>query len=147
MDRQADDKKLDRHSAPPRYSFSLDSAGDVQARRSTPISQFPSASARSRLSLTPPAPRAPAERSSRSSAALKPPQTVEDQLAAIMAVSRAVSEGEALETTMARIARTAASLAGAAAAAIILRRDESAVGLSVVGYYGLSNQYTGFSVT
>jgi signal transduction histidine kinase len=68
---------------------------------------------------------------------------VEQQLAAIMAVSRAVSEGEALETTMATISRTAASLAGAAAAAIILRRDETAAaGLSVVGSYGLSDQYT-----
>lgn len=102
-------------------------------------------SARNRVNLLPLAPRVPAERRSGTSAgrdALRPAQTVEHQLAAIMAVSRAVSEGEELETTMARIARTAASLAGAAAAAIILRRDESAAGLSVAGSYGLSDQYT-----
>jgi signal transduction histidine kinase len=64
-----------------------------------------------------------------------------DQLAAIKAVSRAVSESNALEDTLTAIARTAASLAEAVAAAIILRRHESATGLSVVGSYGLGEQY------
>lgn len=64
-----------------------------------------------------------------------------DELAAIKAVSRAVSESNALEETLATIARTAASLADAAAAAIILRPHESATGLSVVGSHGLGEQY------
>jgi signal transduction histidine kinase len=64
-----------------------------------------------------------------------------DQLAAIKAVSRAVAESKALDDTLAAIARAAASLAGAAAAAIILRRHEAATGLSVIGSYGLSEEY------
>ena len=68
-------------------------------------------------------------------------QSVEDPLAAIMAVSRAVSESNALDDTLATVSRTAASLAGAEAAAIILRRHESATGLAVVGSFGLTEQY------
>jgi signal transduction histidine kinase len=64
-----------------------------------------------------------------------------DQLAAIKAVSRAVAESKALDDTLAAIARAAAELAGAAAAAIILRRHEAATGLSVIGSYGLSEEY------
>lgn len=68
-------------------------------------------------------------------------QRVEDQLTAIKAVSRTVSESNALEDTLATISRTAASLADAVAAAIILRRHESATGLAVAGSFGLSEQY------
>ena len=64
-----------------------------------------------------------------------------DQLAAINAVSRAVAESNALEDTLDAIARAAASLAGAVAAAIILRRHESASGLAVAGSYGLGEEY------
>jgi signal transduction histidine kinase len=64
-----------------------------------------------------------------------------DQLAAIMAVGRAVAESNALEDTLDAIARAAASLAGAVAAAIILRRHESASGLAVAGSYGLGEAY------
>jgi len=64
-----------------------------------------------------------------------------DQLAAIKAVSRAVAESNALEDTLDAIAGTAASLAGAVAAAIILRRQESASGLAVAGSYGLGEEY------
>jgi signal transduction histidine kinase len=66
---------------------------------------------------------------------------VEDQLAAIMAVSRAVAEATALEDSLTTIARTAARLVGASAAAIILRAHESATGLAVAGQYGLSEEY------
>jgi signal transduction histidine kinase len=66
---------------------------------------------------------------------------VTDQLAAITAVSRAVSEGSALPDTLNTISRTAASLAEASAAAIILRRHESATGLAVAGSHGLSERY------
>jgi signal transduction histidine kinase len=62
-------------------------------------------------------------------------------LAAIMAVSRAVAEGHALEDTLATIAEAGATVAGAHAAAIILRRHESAIGLAVAGSYGLSPAY------
>ena len=64
-----------------------------------------------------------------------------DQLAAIKAVSRAVSESNALEDTLDAIARAAASLARASAAAIILRRHESASGLAVAGSHGLGEEY------
>lgn len=64
-----------------------------------------------------------------------------DQLAAIKAVSRAVAESNALEDTLDAIARAAASLAGAVAAAIVLRRHESASGLAVAGSYGLGEEY------
>jgi signal transduction histidine kinase len=58
-----------------------------------------------------------------------------------MAVSRAVSESNAIDETLTTISRSAASLAGATAAAIILRRHESATGLAVAGSFGLSEQY------
>jgi signal transduction histidine kinase len=74
-------------------------------------------------------------------AARRPDRRAADQLAAIKAVSRAVAESKALDDTLPAIARAAASLAGAAAAAIILRRHESATGLSIVGSHGLSEQY------
>jgi GAF domain-containing protein len=64
-----------------------------------------------------------------------------DQLAAIKAVSRAVAESNAIEDTLDAIARAAASLARASAAAIILRRHESASGLAVAGSYGLGEEY------
>lgn len=59
----------------------------------------------------------------------------------IMAVSRAVAEGKALDDTLTEIARTAALLAGAKAAAIVLRDGESTNGLAVAGAYGLSEEY------
>jgi signal transduction histidine kinase len=58
-----------------------------------------------------------------------------------MAVSRAVAEGRALEETLATIAEAGASMARAEAAAIVLRRSESATGLAVAGSYGLSPAY------
>jgi signal transduction histidine kinase len=64
-----------------------------------------------------------------------------EQLAAITAVSRAVAESNALEDTLDEIARAAASLARASAAAIILRRHESASGLAVAGSHGLGEEY------
>lgn len=63
------------------------------------------------------------------------------QLAAIMAVSRAVAEGRALEETLATIAEAGASMASAEAAAIVLRESESATGLAVAGSHGLSTAY------
>jgi signal transduction histidine kinase len=63
------------------------------------------------------------------------------QLAAIMAVSRAVAEGRALEETLTTIAEAGASMAKAEAAAIVLRESESATGLAVAGSYGLSPAY------
>jgi signal transduction histidine kinase len=94
--------------------------------------------------MTGPATRRPARRPQPATVDGSPARAArgaEEQLAAIKAVSRAVSESNALEDTLATIARTAASLADAAAAAIILRQHESATGLSVVGSYGLSEQY------
>jgi signal transduction histidine kinase len=68
-------------------------------------------------------------------------QRATDQLAAIQAVSRAVAESNALADTLDAIAQAAASLAGAVAAAIVLRRNESASGLAVAGSYGLGEEY------
>jgi signal transduction histidine kinase len=68
-------------------------------------------------------------------------EQVSDQLAAIMAVSRAVSEGRALTETLGTIAHTAATLASASASAIVLRRRESPTTLAVAGSFGLSEQY------
>jgi GAF domain-containing protein len=65
----------------------------------------------------------------------------EEHLAAIMAVSAAVAEAGALDETLNKIARTAARLARAKAAAIILRAGESMKGLGVAGSYGLSPTY------
>ena len=68
-------------------------------------------------------------------------RAADEQMAAIMAVSAAVAEGGALEETLGEIARAAAKLVDAVAAAIILREAESESGLSVAGSYGLSPQY------
>jgi signal transduction histidine kinase len=68
-------------------------------------------------------------------------EQVHDQLTAIMAVSRAVAEGRALEETLATIAKAGASMARAESAAIVLRERESASGLAVAGSYGLSPEY------
>jgi signal transduction histidine kinase len=62
-------------------------------------------------------------------------------LAPIMAASRAVAEGRALEETLSTIAEAGAALGQAKAAAIVLRHTESATGLSVAGAYGLSPEY------
>jgi signal transduction histidine kinase len=70
-----------------------------------------------------------------------PSRSVQDRLVAIMAVSRAVAEAEALEETLDTISRTAAQLVGATGAAIILRTQESATGLAVAGAHGLSEEY------
>lgn len=63
------------------------------------------------------------------------------QLTAIMAVSRAVAEGRALDETLATIAETGAALVGAQAAGIVLRRAESTTGLSLVASSGLCPEY------
>lgn len=63
------------------------------------------------------------------------------QLDAIMAVSTAVAQGEALDDTLDRIAETAAAFVSAQAAAIVLRHGESATGLALAGSYGLGEQY------
>jgi signal transduction histidine kinase len=68
-------------------------------------------------------------------------EQVHDQLTAIMAVSRAVAEGRALEETLAMIAEAGASMARAESAAIVLRERESTTGLAVAGSYGLSPEY------
>src|SRR5215207_5508491 len=81
--------------------------------------------------------RSPRDRARIHSRAARPT----DPLAAIKAVSRAVAESNALEDTLDAIARAAASLARASAAAIILRRHESASGLAVAGSYGLGEEY------
>lgn len=64
-----------------------------------------------------------------------------EPLRAIMAVTRAVVEGQALESTLATIAESSAKLSGSQGAAIVLRREESATGLVVAGSYGLSDSY------
>jgi signal transduction histidine kinase len=58
-----------------------------------------------------------------------------------MAASRAVAEGRALEETLATIAEAGAAVGEAEAAAIVLRRSESATGLAVAGSHGLSPAY------
>ena len=63
------------------------------------------------------------------------------QLDAIMAISTAVAQGEALDDTLDRIAETTASFVSAQSAAVILRRSESATGLALAGSYGLGEQY------
>ena len=63
------------------------------------------------------------------------------ELAAIREVSAAVAEGGDLEETLGQIARTAAQLLNAQAAAIILRARESETGLAVAGSYGLSKAW------
>jgi signal transduction histidine kinase len=74
-------------------------------------------------------------------AADAPSTQSQDALAPIMAVSRAVAEGRALGETLATVARAGAALGDAEAAAIILRRTESATGFAVAGAYGLRPEY------
>lgn len=71
----------------------------------------------------------------------RPVADVHDRLTAIMAVSRAVAEGRALEATLTTVAETGASLVCAQAAAIVLRRSESTTGLAVAGSWGLCPEY------
>lgn len=66
---------------------------------------------------------------------------LDERLRAIMDISHAVATGRAVEDTLNEIARTAASVAEAQASAILLRRRESATGLSVAGSHGLSPEY------
>ena len=70
-----------------------------------------------------------------------PARTGQDPLAAIMAVSRALAADKGVDDTLATVAETAAQLAGARAAAIVLRRSESSSGLAVAGSWGLSPEY------
>jgi signal transduction histidine kinase len=58
-----------------------------------------------------------------------------------MAVSAAVAQGAALGDTLAQIAKAAAELLSAQAAAIILRDGDMATGLGIAGSYGLGEQY------
>ena len=67
-----------------------------------------------------------------------------EELAAIMAISAAVAEGDELADTLGRIARAAAQLVAAQAAAIILRESVSENGLAVAGSYGLSPEYADY---
>jgi signal transduction histidine kinase len=64
------------------------------------------------------------------------------QLEAIKAVSAAVAQGGALPDTLDRIARVAAQLVRAQAAAIVLRERELQTGLAVAGSYGLGKKYS-----
>jgi signal transduction histidine kinase len=68
----------------------------------------------------------------------------QEQLRALMAISAAVLEGREVSDTLAEISQTAAQLLGAAAAAVILRVDESETGLSVAGSFGLSERYLSY---
>ena len=70
--------------------------------------------------------------------------TAEEQLEAIMAVSRAVAEGGALPDTLDHISEVAANLLRARAAAIILRSSEWDVGLAVAGSFRLTPQYAAY---
>jgi len=63
------------------------------------------------------------------------------QLDAIKQISAAVAHGGDLGDTLGQIARTAAELVSAQAAAIILREGELATGLSIAGSYGLGAKY------
>jgi signal transduction histidine kinase len=67
-----------------------------------------------------------------------------EQVRALTAVSAAVAEGRELADTLRQIAKTAAQLVHAKAAAIILRAGESENGLSVAGSYGLSEKYSSY---
>jgi signal transduction histidine kinase len=70
-----------------------------------------------------------------------PRQIAVAQLDAIKSISTAVAHGVALDDTLRQIARTAAELVGAQAAAIILREGEMARGLTIAGSYGLGEKY------
>lgn len=63
------------------------------------------------------------------------------QLDAIKSISTAVAHGAALDHTLRQIARTAAQLLSAQAAAIVLREGEMAKGLTLAGAYGFGAQY------
>src|SRR5581483_5328753 len=65
-----------------------------------------------------------------------------EELAAIMAISAAVADGDELAETLGQIAQAAAQLVSAQAAAIILRESVSENGLAVAGSFGLSPEYT-----
>jgi signal transduction histidine kinase len=67
-----------------------------------------------------------------------------DELAAVMAISAAVADGRELDETLGQIARAAARLVSAQAAAIILREGVSDPGLAVAGSFGLSPEYTDY---
>jgi signal transduction histidine kinase len=69
------------------------------------------------------------------------PRIAAAQLDAIKAISAAVAQGEALDDTLGQIARTAAELVSAQAAAIILREGGMAQGLTIAGSYGLGAKY------
>jgi hypothetical protein len=58
-----------------------------------------------------------------------------------MNISHAVTTGRPVEDTLNEIARTAAALAAAHGAAILLRHRKWPAGLSVVGSHGLSDEY------
>lgn len=68
-------------------------------------------------------------------------QIASAQLDAIKSISSAVAHGVALDDTLRQIARTAAELVGAHAAAIILREGEMAPGLLIAGSFGLGAKY------
>jgi signal transduction histidine kinase len=70
-----------------------------------------------------------------------PHRIAAEHLDAIKAVSAAVAQGGELGDTLGRIARTAAQLVSAQAAAIILRDGELATGLAIAGSYGLGEKY------
>ena len=70
--------------------------------------------------------------------------SAEEQLEAIMAVSRAVAEGGALSDTLDQIAQAAAGMLRAKAAAIILRASEWDPGLAVAGSNGLTPRYADY---
>jgi signal transduction histidine kinase len=65
----------------------------------------------------------------------------EMMLAAIMSISAAVAEGDELAETLGQIARAAAQLVSAQAAAVVLREAVSENGLAVAGSFGLSPEY------
>jgi signal transduction histidine kinase len=67
--------------------------------------------------------------------------TADRQLAAIMAVSRAVADGQELEETLDHIAEAAAFHVGARATAIILRVSETGPGLMLAGQHGLRREF------
>jgi signal transduction histidine kinase len=72
------------------------------------------------------------------------PNAAAEELAAIMAISAAVAEGDELDETLGQIARAAAQLLSAQAAAIILREPVSENGLAVAGSYGMSPEYADY---
>jgi signal transduction histidine kinase len=73
-----------------------------------------------------------------------PRRAAGEELAAIMAISAAVAEGDELDETLGQIARAAAELVSAQAAAIILRESVSETGLAVAGSYGMSPEYADY---